>query len=148
VTARSILAIVLAATLACGGEGATGGSTVTPPPPPPPPPPLGPTSVVLKDASTTRAVNSNDQVTVHVHNNGGDGSYYLEFWALPNSPGGAPRVAQSDPVNVLAAYDETLVYNMPFSFVQSVKVKSRPVNTALYTQTDCRVVGESPSYCP
>lgn len=113
-----------------------------------------PTSVILVSASVVREPLS-DAVTVALSNEGGSGDFYLEFFGvrLTNVPGGcrvsAPGagcppgpqilVAESNPINVTASYRETLVYDIR-DMVSSVRVHSRPTNTAIYSRTSCKVV--------
>lgn len=116
--------------VACGGSD----NAITAPTPP--------ASIVITSAS----LNAQD-VSLHLHNNGGSGDYYLEFWALAITPNGQPRVSQVAPVAVLASYDEGLVYRVVSGTV-AVKVKSRPTNTAVYIQTDCKVFDTAANFCP
>jgi hypothetical protein len=121
-------------------------------PPPVAPPVVGPTNVVILAAFAeyTTGFVGTDVVSIRLSNKGGTGAFYLEFWALPSGPNTTVRrMVESEVVTVLAGYDESLAYSVTgLGRIQSVKVKSRPVNTAVWTQTDCRVLRELSSYCP
>lgn len=126
---------------ACGG-GSDGPTTPTPPPVPV----LGPISVTLVSATPT---------SVHLKNAGGPGSYRLDVWGRfinTNVPSGchtsqlidgrcpvtAVKVWEFEPVAVLAGYDEQLSITATGIGVYAYKVFSRPVNSAVWTQTDCK----------
>jgi hypothetical protein len=113
------------------------------------------TTVSMSDDSVANA----QDVHLHLHNNGGAGQYYLEFWSLPTSPNGQRRLAQSGTATVLTGYDESVAFAVggctlgvdcdhPLFALQAVKVKSRAENTAAFTQSDCKIVGTETSYCP
>lgn len=144
---RTVSLSIAIAVSACGGGGSDGGITQ-------PPPPAAPARVTIKSASVA-ANGSTDAVSVSLTNSGGAGTFYLEFWGEPirNTPTGCrvepgqtscPHPAQqtiglSQNVIVSAGYSESLVYNIPPN-VSSVKVQTQPVNTAVYSQTDCAKV--------
>ncbi len=141
---RSLLVLGM---LACGG-----GSEPTAPTPTPAPV-VGPAAVTVLTASATYFPASTpydiDEITIRLKNGGGSGGYYLEFWALPNSPNGPSRKAESQTVTVTQGYEETLTYRINgLGRIQAVKVRTQPVNTAAYSQTDCKVLRTEPSYCP
>lgn len=132
---RKIALLLLLA--ACGGSTEPDG-------PVPAPVQLGPTNVTIVSASDT---------TVRLRNTGGPGTYILEAWGrrISNIPSGCftsdlidgrcPVVAVAlgdfGTVTVLAGYDETLGIEVSSAEVYGYKVFSRPVNTAIYTQTGC-----------
>lgn len=123
------LCLTVLSGLACGSATA----------PDKPQPQIGPTSVAVVSGTRVKVHGINyttDTITVHLHNSGGSGDFYLEFWgAVP--PNYAYAVAgKSDVVNVLAGYDESLMYVVPFD-VGGVRAQSRPVNTGVYAVSGC-----------
>lgn len=87
-----------------------------------------------------------DDVSLHLHNNGGSGDYYIEFWGQNGKVGGNEKINESKSVTILAGYDESLTYRLnaantgPYYIVATVKVKSRPVNASIYSQSACAAV--------
>lgn len=150
---KVICLIAFALTVA---SGCSGSATSGPAPPPPPPPVVGPTSVVLTQASVVLVEGFTDRVTVGVRNDGGTGDFYIEFWGepVPTAPSGCkvepgqtgpcPHPAQSQigvaqGANVTLGYAQILAYLIDGT-VSSVKVKSRPMNTPIYALTACAKV--------
>jgi hypothetical protein len=135
-TRRQCFWIVTAAlALGCGKD-------ATAPPPPPPVDP-GATNVTIVSATPT---------TVRLRNSGGPGAYQLEVWGRAitgpsgcftedliegRCPAFARKLGAYDPVAVLAGYDESLSIVVTSAEVYGYKVYSRPVNTAVWTQTGC-----------
>ena len=123
--------------------------------------PPAPASVKLLTASITRN-GIDDRVMVHLKNVGGSGSFYLDFYGerfvsgsgCKLEPGATTcphpvqsSVAFSESVEVTAGYEETLQYNIASASVSSVRVATRPVNTALYSVSSCITVRDYGS-CP
>lgn len=87
------LAILAAAGLGCGDS--TSADPV-------------PIAVVLLDATKTETDLWVD-VTYHVHNNGGPGTYRVQFIGQAHFPAtGTVLLGETNPVDVTATYDETL----------------------------------------
>lgn len=149
---RHIASVALLAVLAsCGG-----GSDTTAPPPPAPV--VGPASVTIQSVTAAYVVKRPgngyagraDSITIRLRNSGGAGTYILEFWAYnPNSSTGPRWVGESLPVAFTQGYDETVLYEIPdVGAMQSVKVRTQPINVSAYTQTDCKVLRADPTFCP
>jgi hypothetical protein len=115
-----------------------------------PPVDPGPTNVTVVSASATFVPNNYDEITIHLKNSGGDGTYFLRFVSPPlNDPNGANRTLDGDHVQVLRSYDETITVRVTsMSQVQAVKVFSRTVNTAAFAVSDCETLrNASTTYC-
>lgn len=99
----------------------------------------GPTSVAVVSGTRVEVHGINyttDTITVHLHNSGGTGDFYLEFWGAPPPSYQYVVAGRSDAVSVLAGYDESLMYVVPFD-VGGVRVQSRAVNTGAYAVSSC-----------
>jgi hypothetical protein len=94
------------------------------------------------------------QTTIQLRNDGGPGAFKVEVWGefLSGGPSGCAiaeqiegrcpvtprRITETDPVVVTASYDEALSITVDRVNIYAYKVFSRAVNTAVWTQTDCR----------
>jgi len=95
-----------------------------------------------------------DDVTVHLKNSGGPGSYFLTFYAVSNVPNGPSRnLGSSNVVQVTATYDETVTYKIPLTeaylgdTVDWVKVSNQQANTAVTTVTQCYLISTFLGQC-
>lgn len=125
-------AVVLLGLGACSSDTTAppgGGST--------PPPDPGPANVVVADAATAHPNQFVLTVTLHLRNDGGPGVYKVQLFGLPTTPNGADTFfGESDPVEVNAAYDESVTYTIETeNFAKAALVFTRDTNTAVYRQT-------------
>jgi Big-like domain-containing protein/List-Bact-rpt repeat protein len=130
-----------AASIIATAEGHSGVATVTvtDTTQPPPPPPAAPANVVVV-SGTSQIVANRSQVTVHLQNTGGPGTYRLELWGIPHEPNGPDFFfGDTEPVDVPAGYDETLTLEVPGPSqgpINWVLVFTRDQGSAAYRQTD------------
>lgn len=69
-----------------------------------------PINVTVQSASAS-ATDAWVDVTAHLHNTGGPGTYKVQFWGQSGSSG-VQLLAEADPVTVAAGYDETVTYRV------------------------------------
>jgi hypothetical protein len=117
------------ATMKATVDGVTGLLTITV---------LNDASVVVVDGAVDRPNPFQQNLTLHLRNDGGPGVYKVEVWGLPTSPNGPETfMGETEPVEVGADYEETLTYDVgTSSFVSYVLVFTRDEGTAQYRQTD------------
>lgn len=124
------LLLILVLTACGGGEGVLD------------PPPTEDAKVILLEA-TVGQNGTNDAVYVHLRNDGGAGTFYLEFWGEPSGSPSNPHPAQqritgTPDVTINSAYNEIIVHQVP-PVISSVKVFTRALGSAA-RQTDCAKV--------
>jgi hypothetical protein len=128
---RGLLGFTAALALVTGCKGATEPAAV------------GPTDVVitaLSDSLVTVAGGATtEKVTYSIRNEGGPGSYAVNFMGeMADSTG----VSQStDPITVATGYTGSFVFTPANGdwVTEAVAVWSQPTNAAVATRTDCRV---------
>ena len=136
-TRRTIARIALVGLLAaCGGEssgpdgtddgGGNGGS----------PEPSVPGVVVVAGDLTQGS--GHQTATLHVRNDGGAGSYRLQFWGKPTTTGGPDSfLGDTDPVEVSADYDAEVSYQLdPAPDAAFVVVFTRDATNNKFVVTD------------
>ena len=98
------------ALVACGG-GADNATNPNPDPEPEPEP--IPAEVVVVNATREAVGLGLQRLTLHLRNDSGPGVYALEVYSLPtlDDPGGV-FLGRTEPVEVDAEYDETLIYEV------------------------------------
>jgi hypothetical protein len=135
-TRRTIARIALVGLLAaCGGESSgpdgtdDGGGTGSPEPSVP--------GVVVVAGDLTQG-SGHQTVTLHVRNDGGAGSYRLQFWGKPTTTGGPDTfLGDTDPVEVSADYDAEVSYQLdPTPDATFVVVFTRDATNNKFVVTD------------
>ena len=133
---RTVVRIALVALLAgCGSDGSgpednDGGGNEPPPNPALP-------GVVVVDGGVTQG-SSEQTATLHVRNDGGAGSYRLQFWGKPTTAGG-PEISlgDTDPIEVTADYDAEVSYRLdPEPDASFVVVFTRDASNNKFLETD------------
>jgi len=151
---RSALVWAVLVLVGCGGSG-SGDSPTAPPQKTPSPPPAAVNVVIVSAiAAPDKFDLHSDDVTVHVKNTGGPGSYFLTFYAVSSVANGSPRnLGSSTPIQVTATYDEAVTYQIPLAeaylgdTVDWVKVNNQPPNTAVATVTQCYLITTALGKC-
>jgi hypothetical protein len=112
-----------------GPDGNDGGGNGTPEPTVP--------GVVVVDGNLAQG-SGEQTVTLHVRNDGGAGSYRLQFWGKPTSAGGPDTfLGDTDPVEVTADYDTEVSYGLdPEPAAAFVVVFTRDATNNKFLQTD------------
>ena len=122
---KALLALLVLGVSACSGDTETDGG-------------LGP-ELPARVAISQATMVHDALIEVSLRNEGGSGSYKLEFWALPTGPGGPSSefVGASEVVQVTSGYEETVrwEYAGPFRSFVRVDAFSRGINTAVWTLT-------------
>lgn len=101
---------------------------------------LGAARVVIQSATAVPSDINEVRVTVGLKNMGGAGAFYVEFASPSNVPNQPGPTVNSETVNVVANYQETVVYLVPATSVSGVRIYSRAANSASYSRSDCYVV--------
>lgn len=138
-TARSMARLALVALLAgCGGDsggptnpdGNGGGNG--------PPPEADVATVVVVDGAVASSAGQ-QEVTLHLRNDGPAGTYRLQFWGKPTTEGGPDTfLGDTEPLEAGADYDAEVRYNLsPAPDATFVIVFTRDDATSTkYLQTD------------
>jgi hypothetical protein len=135
-TKHTLLGIALVALLAgCGGDGSgpsgnDGGGNEPPPVP-------GVAGVVIVDGNLTQG-SGQQTATLHLRNDGSAGSFRLQFWGKPATPGGPDAfLGDTDPIDVTADYDAEVSYQLdPEPAATFVVVFTRDANNNKFLETD------------
>jgi hypothetical protein len=78
---------------------------------------------------------------ITLKNNGGPGTYYIEFRYSPAAPGGAPTFGRTESLNVPTGYTGTQVLDMSeVGDPEVVTVNTRAEHESIFLETDCRVL--------
>ena len=135
-TIRTIARIAFVALLAgCGGGGSgpdnTDGGGNQPPPGP------GVAGVVVVDGDVTQG-SGQQTAMLHLRNDGGAGSYRLQFWGKPTTAGGPDTfLGATDPIEVTADYDAQVSYRIsPAPDASFVVVFTRDASNNKFLETD------------
>jgi hypothetical protein len=103
-----------------------------------------PTHVVITDLAMVTmgsAIEEFPVLKVSLRNEGGPGSYYLEFRRDAVAAGGAPTLASTESLNISNAFEGSqLLDPADFELSDVVTVYSRTANASQFLATDCRAL--------
>ena len=78
-------------------------------------------------------------VRIGLRNDGGPGTYYLQFRRYPSTVGGVASFQESEALNAPTGFNESRVFEaLDLGSPDVVAVFTRPANTINYVETDCK----------